>query len=132
MFADKARRSAVDAMINVGLRGLMETGVVAGLTFWGYSVGITPLTKFLLGAAFPIIGFGFWGLVDFHQLGRWSEPLRLVQELVISGVVAVAWYALGAHLLGWILGSLSVVHHGLVYLLGSRLIKRKDPSVHTA
>jgi len=33
---------------------------------------------------------GFWGAVDFHQAGRLAEPLRLVQELAISGLAAVA------------------------------------------
>jgi hypothetical protein len=110
-------------MIKVGLRGLMETGIVAGLASWGYSLGTSGLLKLVLAAAVPLFGSGFWGLVDFHQTGLWAEFLRLSQDHVISGAAAVAWYASGAHILGWILGSLSVVHHGLVYLLGNGLLK---------
>jgi hypothetical protein len=42
----------------------------------------------MLGA--PLVGFGFWGAVDFHQAGRFAEPLRLIQELAISALAAVA------------------------------------------
>ena len=47
--------------------------------------------------AYPLIGFGFWGAVDFHQFGRLSEWLRLMQELVISGMAAFALYITGQH-----------------------------------
>ena len=67
---------------------------------------------------------GFWGAVDFHQAGRLAEPLRLVQELAISGLAAVAVYAAGQHILGWFLGLASISYHALVYAQGSRLLKR--------
>jgi hypothetical protein len=53
-----------------------------------------------------------------------SESLRLFQELVISGLAAVAWYAAGEYALGWALGLVSIVHHALVYLLGGTLLKQ--------
>ena len=42
--------------------------------------------------------------------------LRLVEELVSSGLVACAWYAAGQHMLGWALDLLSIAYHALVYL----------------
>ena len=75
--------------INLILRVTMETGIVVALGFWGYRAGSGPAAKIALMIAVPLIGFGFWGTVDFHQAGRLAEPLRLTQELVISGLAAL-------------------------------------------
>lgn len=65
--------------------------------------------------------------MDFHQAGRFAEPLRLAEELIISGLAAAALYAAGQHILGGALGGLSLGYHALVYLQGERLLK---PSQH--
>lgn len=106
--------------LNLALRGLMETGVVAGFAFWGYRT-----SGVLLAIGAPVVGFGFWGAVDFHQAGRAAEPIRLVQELVITGLAAAAFYVARAHVLGWILVLLSVAHHVLVYATGNRLLQHE-------
>ena len=85
--------------LNLTFRALMEAGVVFGLGFWGYHTGRTGT-------------------------GALAEPLRLIEELAISGLAALALYVAGQHALGWSLATISVVHHALVYLLGDRLIKR--------
>lgn len=103
--------------INLALRGLMELGVVCGLAYWGYQAGGT-----LPAVAAPVVGFGFWGAVDFHQAGRAAEPIRLIQELAISGLAAASFYSGGRHVLGWGLATVSVVHHLLVYVSGNRLL----------
>ncbi len=104
---------------NLALRALMELGVVCGLGYWGYRHG-----GVILAVTAPVIGFGFWGAVDFHQAGRAAEPLRLLQELVVSGLAAAAVYTAGSHGPGWMLATVSVVHHALVYATGNRLLKR--------
>ncbi|NOH02728.1 MAG: YrdB family protein [Chloroflexi bacterium] len=109
--------------MNVGLRALMELGIVIALGYWGYSVGNSTAMKIFLAIAVPLIVFGFWGLVDFRNTGSLAEPLRLIQELVITGLAAVAWYVAGAQAWGWALGLLSIVHHILVYLFGGTLLK---------
>ena len=76
---------------------------------------------FGLGA--PLIGFGFWGLIDFRYFGSASEFLRLLQELLVSGLAAWAWYMAGQHIAGGLLAGVSVVHHSLVYLSGERLLR---------
>lgn len=108
---------------NVGLRALLELGIVVALGYWGYTTGEGAAMKILLSLAAPLIGFGFWGLVDFRNSGSLAEPLRLIQELVITGLAAYAWYSAGAQAWGWALGTLSVIHHALVYLLGGTLLK---------
>ncbi|MGD8748553.1 MAG: YrdB family protein [Balneolaceae bacterium] len=111
--------------INLGLRGLMEAGIVLALGYWGYLTGDTKATKILLCIAVPLVGFGFWGAVDFSRMGKFSESLRLIQELLISGLAALALYSTGAHLLGILLALLSMIHHALVYLLGGTLLKEQ-------
>jgi Protein of unknown function (DUF2568) len=109
---------------NLALRGLMETGIVIGLGYWGWQFGESLGVKVLLAAGAPLLVFGFWGLVDFRWTGAMAERLRLGQELIISGLAAVALYAAGQHGLGWALGLISLIHHVLVYLLGGVLLKR--------
>ena len=122
------RLSPVETVTLV-LRVLMEVGIVAGLAYWGVQAGSGTRESILLGLAAPAIAFGFWGAVDFHQAGRLAEPLRLVQELVVSGLAALALFAAGRPLLGALLGALSVVYHALVYAGGGRLLKPREPEV---
>ena len=102
----------------------MEAGIIAAFAYWGYHTGTSTVGKVLLAVGAPVLGFGFWGAVDFHQAGRLSEALRLIQELAISGLAAVALYAAGQHVLGWALALVSVVYHVLVYAHGGRLLKK--------
>ena len=108
---------------NLGLRAIMESGIVLALGYWGFQTGSSPGMKILLGIGAPVLGFGFWGLVDFHQAGRLSEPLRLMEELGISGLAALALYAAGQHILGLTLVGISILYHTLVYTLGGSLLK---------
>ena len=115
--------------VTLVLRVLMEVGVVVALGYWGVHTGEGTAAKIGLGIAAPLVGFGFWGAVDFHRF-RLAEPLRLIQELTISGLAAVAWYAAGRHVLGISLGALSIAYHALVYASGQRLLKasREQPA----
>ncbi len=115
---------SISERINLVLRVTMEAAIVIALSYWGFHTGNSASLKLILGIGAPLLGFGFWGLVDFHQAGALSEPLRLLQELFISGIAAVAWYAAGQHVLGWILGILSIVYHALVYITGGTLLKK--------
>ena len=101
----------------------MEAGIIAALAWWGYHAGPTTPTKIALAIAAPAAGFGFWGAVDFRGAGWLAEPLRLVQELAVSGLAAAALYTAGQHLLGWALGGTSAAYHTLVYASGGRLLK---------
>ena len=104
-------------------RVLLETGVVAGLARSGYVAAGGGVPGVLLAILAPAVGFGLWGGVDFHRAGRIAERLRLVQELVISGVAAAALIATGHTGQGWALLGLSLIYHALVYAAGERLLK---------
>jgi len=108
---------------NIFLRGLMEVSIIAAFAYWGAEVGTTTAGRVLLAIFVPIIVFGFWGLVDFHQVGPAGEWLRLLQELALTGLAAAALVVVGQPTLGLTLAILSIAHHALVYSLGERLLK---------
>lgn len=116
-------------LLRLGLRVLMEVGIVLALGYWGFHTGNSATTETLLGIGAPVLAFGFWGAVDFHQAGGLAEPLRLTQELLVSGLAAGGLYAAGQPFLGVALALLSLVYHALVYLLGARLLERRSISV---
>lgn len=109
--------------VTLALRVMMEVGIVAALATWGFHAGDGTTAGILLAVGATVLGFGLWGMVDFRRAGRLAEPLRLVQELVISGLAAGAWYAAGRHGLGIALAALSALYHALVYVSGARLLK---------
>ena len=111
--------------LNLVLRVILETGIVLGFGYWGFRQGNTTTWKFIFSILAPLIGFGFWGLIDFHQFGKWAEPLRCTQELLISALAALLLYTSGAHVYSYVLMILSIVYHLLVYISGERLLKKK-------
>ncbi len=110
--------------LNVGLRGIMEAGIVAAFAVWGYYAA-TGLMAIVLAVAVPVLGFGFWAAIDFHQAGPLGEPLRLTQELIISGLAALALYVAGQPFWAWTLAIISIVHHAAVYALGGKLLNKE-------
>lgn len=110
------------AALNLALRALMELGVVLALATAGYHAGSSIAARLLLALVVPVVGFGFWGAVDFRGAGRLAEPLRLAQELALTGVASTALALAGHTPWGIALASLSLVHHTLVYGLGQRLL----------
>jgi hypothetical protein len=102
----------------------MEFGIIAALGYWGVHTATTPVMKALLGIGAPLLGFGFWGLVDFHQMGTWSEPLRLAQELIISGLAVFALYQTGHPDLGFTLAVVFILQHAIIYGTGGSLLNK--------
>ena len=111
---------------NVVLRALMESGIVLAFGYWGFHTGNNNIAHVLLGIFTPLIAFGVWGFVDFHNAGKLSEFYRLLQELFISLLAAIAVYLKGALVFGISLAILSLVYHALVYLNGDRILKNKS------
>ncbi len=103
-------------------RVTLETGIVAAFAWWGYDTGGGGGLGIVLAVLAPAVGFGVWGAVDFHQAGQLAEPLRLVQELLISGLATWALLAVDQPLWAWTLLAVSVVYHALVYAVGERLL----------
>jgi hypothetical protein len=114
--------TAVQSVI-LFLRVTLEAGVVGALAYWGAHAGTSTISSVLLAVAAPAVGFGIWGALDFRFTGRYAEPLRLIEELVISGLAAAALYVAGQQLLGIGLAVVSVVYHAFVYGAGERLLR---------
>ena len=110
--------------LNLALRVGLEVGILA---YWGFTSGEGAAAKILLGLGAPILGFGFWGAVDFHQAGRAAEWLRLAQELAISALAALALCGAGQQALGIARIALSLLYHALLYAAGERLLERPGP-----
>lgn len=109
--------------INLTLRAIMETGIVLAFGYWGYHLANSAFLKILLMILIPLLVFGFWGMVDFHNFGRYAEPLRLTQELLVTSAAAFVLYLTGRFAFCWIMISISVLHHILVYATGGKLLK---------
>ena len=116
---------AAFSWFNIALRGVMEAGIVFALAYWGYHVIGNAFARIAIAIITPVVGFGFWGAVDFRSAGRAAESLRLIQELAISGLAAGGLYVMGQPELGLLLAAISILHHGLVYALGERLLKAR-------
>lgn len=116
----EARPLGSGGLAILALRALMETGVVGGLAYWGVVTGDTVGSSVLLGVGAPAVGFGIWGALDFRRAGRFAEPLRLLEELAISGLAAAALYSTGRHVLGLALAGISGAYHIAVYTSGAR------------
>ncbi len=112
-------------LVTLVLRVTMETAIVAAFCAWGWHAGGTAVRRTALAIAAPVVGFGLWGLIDFRQAGTLAEPLRLVQEMVLSLLAALALYSAGLHALAWGLALLTVAYHALVYVTGQRLLKQE-------
>jgi len=110
-------------------RVTMETAVIVAFAVWGYHVGTGSAGSIVLAVLVPLVGFGVWGVVDFHQFDRFGEPLRLVEELAISGLAALGWYVTGWHAAALALVGLSVGYHVLVYAQGARLLAHHERAV---
>jgi uncharacterized protein DUF2568 len=123
-------RLAPQQLLLLVLRSVMEMGIVAGLAYWGVAVGDGAGMKVVAGLGAPAVAFGFWGAVDFRRAGRAAEPLRLIQELLVSGLAAAALIAAGQPALGWALAALSVAYHAGVYVSGATLLGPTRDATH--
>ena len=113
------------SLANVGVRAVMELGIVVGFAVWGWHVAPSRIASVALAVTMPAAAFGFWGAVDFRFAGAHAETLRLVQELAVSGLAAAAFYASGVPTLAWTQVGLTVAHHAATYALGERLLERQ-------
>jgi hypothetical protein len=109
--------------VNLTLRAVLELSIVLAFGYWGYETGTTEASRIGFLVLFPVVGFGIWGAIDFHQLGKNAEYFRLVQELVISLLAAYGLYLSGQMVFAVSLAALTIVYHVLVYLSGERLLK---------
>ena len=124
------RVASLLGLITLSLRVLLESTIIAAFAYWGSQSGSSITMRVLLAVGAPIIAFGFWGAVDFHQAGRYAEPLRLAQELLVSGVAATSLAVTGHSELAIAMVALALAYHGLVYAQGGRLLTKIKTTNH--
>lgn len=111
--------------LNLALRAILEISIVLAFAYWGYTTGNNAASRIIFLVLFPLVGFGVWGAIDFHQVKKNAEYFRLIQELVISFIAAYGLYVSGQTTLSLCMVALTIFYHILVYLSGERLLKKR-------
>jgi hypothetical protein len=83
-------------LINIGLRFLLELGILVIFGFWGFKTGTGTFTKILLGIGAPILFTVVWGTFLAPKSSmRLNEPWLFLLELVIFALTCWALYNTG-------------------------------------
>jgi len=101
-------------------RFLCELGLLAGLAYWGFTVG-EGATAWLLGLGAPAVAAVVWGLfVAPKARYKVSMPIRLSFELDLFILATLALWFAGAPVAGLLLGVLGATTSGLNALMENR------------
>lgn len=102
-------------MINIGIRFLLEIGILGIFGYWGFKTGGGTFPRILLGIGAPILFAVVWGtLLAPKSSLRLDEPWLFMLELVIFALAGWALYSTGkAHL---------TIAFGAVYILNKILM----------
>lgn len=102
---------------NLGLRFLLELGLLAAFGYWGFKIGGSTLTRFGLGLGAPLLAALLWGIfLAPASARRLAEPGRLLAEVVIFGAAAAALVSAGRSTVAWIFGILVVLNKILMLI----------------
>ena len=122
MAAEDARTQFVDGLrvTILAIRFLCELGLLVGLAYWGFTVGVGA-TAWLLGLGAPTIAAVVWGLFVAPKAKHpVSMPIRLSIELDLFILATLALWFAGAPVAGLLLGVLGATTSGLNALLENR------------
>ncbi len=108
-------------LANLALRFMLELCVLIAMGQWGLRTASNPAAKIALGLGAPLIAAVVWGIFIAPR-ARWRarDPLRLILELVIFGLAAVALLAVGRLLLAGLFGLAVLVNEVLMHSWGQR------------
>lgn len=83
-------------MANLGVRFILELCALAALGYWGFRTGTGWTVKLILGIGAPVLAAVVWGLfVSPKATYDIGDPARLVVEIIVFGLAAVALYYAG-------------------------------------
>ena len=102
---------------NVGLRFLLELGILGAFGYWGYRVAGRTLLRLALAIGAPLIAAAIW--ITFGAPGaalQLKDPLHLGLEIVLFGGAALAFMAAGPRVPGLIFAALFVINRSLMYV----------------
>ncbi len=103
--------------LNFALTFAVELAAIAGYGFWGYSLGRTPQTKWLLAALLVGVIIGFWALF-FAPTAQHRLPARL--GVPLSGVIfllgSLGYYLAGKPAFAFVLAAAAIINRILAWL----------------
>lgn len=103
--------------VNLALRFMLEMCGLVAVSYWGFQTGSGFLMKSVLGIGSPLLMAIIWGIFVSPKAPLQVKGFRrVVPELIIFGVVALALYDVGKPSLAIILATLAVVNSLLMYL----------------
>jgi hypothetical protein len=106
---------------NEALRFLCELTVLTVLGFWGWSVGTTIPSKWILAISAPLAAAVVWGLwVAPRARLRLEDPYRFAVELSVFGAAVAALVVMGRTDLSVILGSVVAANLALLSVWSQR------------
>lgn len=104
-------------VINIALRFILEVCALAFLAYWGFQSSQDLLIRLLLGIGLPLFIAILWGV-----FGSPAAPIpfkgfhRLLLELLIFGLAALALFFSGKPTLAIIYATTVLVNRFLIYL----------------
>ncbi len=105
---------------NLGLSFFLELCMLAALTYWGFTTQ-RGIGKFLWGIGAPLVVILIWGaFLAPRARQRLADPLRLLNEIVLFGLAALALLAAGQQALAIIFFVLVFVNLVLSFVWGQR------------
>jgi Protein of unknown function (DUF2568) len=106
----------------LAIRSLCELGLLAGLAYWGFTVG-EGATAWLLGLGAPTVAAIAWGLfVAPKAKYPVSMPIRLSIEIDLFILAALALWFADAPVAGLLLGVLGATTSALNALTENRAV----------
>lgn len=108
--------------LNLTARFVLELGALAGLAWWGSTLG-DGWVGVVAAVELSLIAAAAWGIFnvpgDPSRSGRAPVPVpgwvRLLLELAVLTAAAIGWFAVGASVVGIILATAVVVHYAVSY-----------------
>lgn len=101
--------------LNLGVRFLLEILALVIFSFWGLHVTNQVVMKIVLGMGIPILVAAIWGIFGSpkapYALSGFS---RVLLEVVILGLAALALFYTGKHFTAYIFGLLVLINLFLI------------------
>ncbi|WP_069802926.1 YrdB family protein [Thermogemmatispora onikobensis] len=109
---------------NRALRFLLEVAMILTLSYWGASSTSLALPlSFLLGLALPLFAMLVWGLLVAPKARhRLVDPWRLLVELALFGLAALALWHRQCYLLASMLMALFLLNRLALSLWGQNTV----------
>jgi hypothetical protein len=105
--------------INLALAFLLELCMLAALGYWGFTLDQGLAVRVGVGLGAPVLVALVWGIWMAPRASkRLHEPLHLIVELIIFGLVVAALYAAGQPQLALVFGLIYAINVVLRYAWG--------------